>query len=94
MIKAEIEKGLTNIVNRFTGEVKDQVVAVVADINTVLGQMITNPENADQQAKNLDILYGNLSTIASIEKEKLRKEIAKTVTSILTKTTTTIILAL
>ena len=73
VIKDEIKKGLQGIVDRFTGETKEKVATVVADINFVLASMISDPDNAEMQKANLHLLYGNLSTIAAIEEKELRK---------------------
>jgi len=94
LIKMEIEKGLTNIVNRFTGETKDKAIMIAADINTVLGQMIAEPERAGQHEANLKILYGNLSTVTAIEAKELRRTVATIVTGVLNKSLTMLVLSL
>lgn len=94
IVKEEIKKGLQTIVDRFTGETKTKVATVVADINFVLANMVADPENAEMHKDNLQLLYGNLSTIAAIEQKELRKTVSNIVVNVLNKTTTALILAL
>jgi len=94
IVKLELDKALQSIVNRLTGESKDKAALIVVDINTVIGSMISDPDNAFRHEQNLKILYGNLSTLAAIETKEVRKLVATTVTNVLNRSLTLLVLSL